>query len=93
MKTKCTVSRSCPSHGNELGLIQDMFTSYLLSSYSCLLIFSSFWMTIVQVAKTWKFAEAPKSIARIENAEMLPNAKLKDLGRLLDADGYVVGAT
>lgn len=49
-----------------------------------------FFISLAQVARNWKFAAGPKSIARMENAEMLPNAKLADFGRILDSDGYAV---
>ena len=44
----------------------------------------------IQVAKRWRFVKTPKGIAAKDNAEILPDANIRDLGMILHNKGYEV---
>jgi cytochrome c biogenesis protein len=45
----------------------------------------------VKVAQRWRFKDDPDAVAKLENAEILPNARLQDLGSALANKQYQVG--
>lgn len=47
------------------------------------------WPT-AKVAQRWRYAKTPEAVVKIGNAEVLPNARVNDLGRALGGRGYQV---
>lgn len=47
-------------------------------------------LPMVRVARRWRFAQTPERIYNQGSAEVLPDADVKDLGRLLSQKGYQV---
>lgn len=45
----------------------------------------------VQVAQRWRFQEEPSSLMKLGPTEVLPNARIQDLGAILLQRGYQVG--
>lgn len=43
-----------------------------------------------QVSQRWRFMKTPQGVVKMGNAEVLPNARLPDLGQALDSRGYQV---
>lgn len=46
----------------------------------------------VKVAQRWRFRKSTESIAGLECAEILPNARLEDLGKALASKNYQAGS-
>eukprot|EP00210_Caulerpa_lentillifera_P002205 g2119.t1 len=45
---------------------------------------------IAKAAQRWRFKKTTKAVARLENAEILPDANIRDLGAILSQRGYEI---
>ncbi|KAG1655284.1 hypothetical protein FOA52_007980 [Chlamydomonas sp. UWO 241] len=47
-------------------------------------------LPVAKVAQRWRFLTTPKAVVKMGHAEVLPSARVADLGMALDAKGYQV---